>query len=163
MKILINESNPQDSYDCTYYNVNTFISYNEFILAMSQKIEKTKINDEPLSQFEKFVYGLGIEIIDIFKFLQEKVAAEHNSHFAVRMANKKMNGILKKSDHVLNYAQTLDGPTLYTYIDSFYKKGLFPTFEDSKNATINAPRISQKTITTAEKRVEMVLNKELEK
>lgn len=96
MKILINESNPQDSYDCTYYNVNTFISYNEFILAMSQKIEKTKINKEPLSQFEKFVYGLGIEIIDIFKFLQEKVAAEHNSHFAIRMANKKMDGILKK-------------------------------------------------------------------
>jgi len=52
---------------------------------------------------------------------------------------------------------------LYTYIDSFYKKGLFPTFEDSKNATINALRISQKTITTAEERVEMLLNKELKK
>lgn len=122
-----------------------------------------KIQDPNVSQYDKFVYGLGIEIIDIFKFLQEKVAAEHNSHFAIRMANKKMNGILKKSDHVLNYAQTLDGPTLYTYIYSFYKKGLFPTFEDSKNAAINAPRISQKTITFAENRVETMLNKELEK
>lgn len=53
LKILVQEG--EDSNEPIFYDINNYIACNDFIYAIVEKIESSKIDGKPLSQFEKFL------------------------------------------------------------------------------------------------------------